>query len=98
LGRFLGFWTTFTSAAYAYNGVDSIPTAASETVNPRRNIPKAAKRIFVRVLVFYMLSIFILTINVSAADPALLQSTGTAAQSPFVIAATNAGTFAYLKL
>jgi yeast amino acid transporter len=92
LGRFCGFWTTFSNAAYAYSGIDGIATAAAETKNPRRNIPKAAKRILIRVLFFYVISIFILTMLVPSNDPKLLQSTGTAAQSPFVIAANNAGT------
>ncbi|KAL3417547.1 Dicarboxylic amino acid permease 3 [Phlyctema vagabunda] len=91
LGRFMGFWTTFSNAIYAYAGIENISLAAAETKNPRRNIPIAAKRIFFRVSVFYMLSIFMVGLIVPSNDPSLLQSTGTAAQSPFVIAAKNAG-------
>ncbi|EJU03053.1 hypothetical protein DACRYDRAFT_50562 [Dacryopinax primogenitus] len=91
LGQFLGFWTTFSNAAYAYSSIESVPNAAAETRNPRRNIPKAAKRIFWRVLIFYVLAIFIVTLIVPSNDPNLLQSTGNAAQSPFVIAANRAG-------
>ena len=46
LGQFLGFWKIFANAAYSYSGIETIATAAAETKNPRRNIPKAAKRIF----------------------------------------------------
>lgn len=93
LGRFLGFWSTFNNAAYAYGGMDDITVVASETKAPRRNIPKAAKRIFVRVLLFYSVSIFMVTLLVASDDQALLDPTksGTAAQSPFVIAAERAG-------
>jgi yeast amino acid transporter len=91
LGRFCGFWSTFSNAAYSFAGVEAISNAAAETQNPRRNIPKAAKRIFLRILFFYVISVFILTMLVASNDPRLLQSTGTAAQSPFVIAASNAG-------
>ncbi|KDQ58665.1 hypothetical protein JAAARDRAFT_128741 [Jaapia argillacea MUCL 33604] len=91
LGHFLGFWTTFSNAAYAFSGVESISTAAAETQNPRRNIPKAAKRLFWRVVIFYIVAIFIVTLIVPSNDVNLLQSSGTAAQSPFVIAATRAG-------
>lgn len=49
LGQFLGFWTTFNNAVYAYSGVESISIAAAETQSPRHNIPIAAKRIFWRV-------------------------------------------------
>jgi amino acid transporter len=91
LGHFLGFWTTFNNAVYAYSGIQNISIAASETQNPRRNIPKAAKRIFVRVLLFYVLTIFMVGLVVPSNDPHLLKSTGTASQSPFVIAASRAG-------
>ncbi|RDW87294.1 hypothetical protein BP5796_02988 [Coleophoma crateriformis] len=91
LGRFMGFWTTFSNAIYAYSGVEGISVAAAETQAPRRNIPIAAKRIFWRVCIFYILSIFMVGLLVPSNDPSLLASTGTASESPFVIAATNAG-------
>lgn len=49
----MGFWTVFSNAAYAYSSVETISMAAAETYAPRRNIPKAAKRVFVRILLFY---------------------------------------------
>ncbi|KAK0213404.1 amino acid permease-domain-containing protein [Desarmillaria ectypa] len=91
LGRFLGFWTTFSNAAYAYGGAEGVANAAAETQNPRRNIPLAAKRIFWRVLIFYVVAILIVTLIVPSNDANLLRSSGNASQSPFVIAATNAG-------
>ncbi|KAE9407564.1 hypothetical protein BT96DRAFT_971261 [Gymnopus androsaceus JB14] len=91
LGRFLGFWKIFSNAAYAYSGVETIATAAAETKNPRRNIPKAAKRIFFRVLFFYVLTVLIVTMIVPSNSKLLLTSTDTASQSPFVIAANLAG-------
>lgn len=106
----MGFWYVFSNAAYAYSGIENISIAASETKAPRRNIPKAAKRIFWRVVLFYgtyisptillhritlsdliiVISIFMVTLLVPSSDPALLSSTGTASESPFVIAAKNA--------
>ncbi|KAJ5785911.1 uncharacterized protein N7503_011123 [Penicillium pulvis] len=91
LGRFLGFWTVFNNALYAYSGIENITIAAAETRNPRQAIPMAARRIFIRILLFYVLSIFMVGLVVSSADPNLLDSTGTASESPFVIAARNAG-------
>ncbi|KAI9731238.1 MAG: hypothetical protein M1834_005431 [Cirrosporium novae-zelandiae] len=90
LGRFCGFWTTFSNAAYAYSGVEGISLAAAETKAPRRNIPKAAKRIFWRVLIFYVISIFMVGLLVPSNDDRLLNSASTAAESPFVIACENA--------
>ncbi|KAJ5388015.1 amino acid permease [Penicillium cosmopolitanum] len=73
LGRFMGFWTVFANAAYAYSSVETISMAAAETYAPRRNIPKAAKRVFVRVLLFYVISIFMITLLVPSDDPMLLK-------------------------
>ena len=91
LGRFLGFWTVFNNALYAYSGIENITVAAAETRNPRQAIPMAARRIFIRILLFYVVSIFMVGLVVSSTDPNLLDSSGTASESPFVIAAREAG-------
>lgn len=91
LGRFLGFWKAFDNALYSYSGIENITIAAAETRSPRHAIPMAAKRIFVRILLFYVLTIFMVGLVVSSDDPDLLKTTDTASQSPFVIAARNAG-------
>lgn len=89
-GRFMGFWSTFSSAIYSYSGIETISISAAEVENPRRAIPQAAKRIFWRILLFYVISIFMITLVVASNDPSLLSASQTAA-SPFVIAVTNAG-------
>ena len=66
-------------------------SAASETENPRRNISKAVRRVFWRIIIFYLLGILITGMLVPYDDPALLNSTGTATQSPYVIAIRRAG-------
>lgn len=58
-GRFLGFWSTLISAAYSYANVQVIALAGSETQNPRKIIPQAVRMTFWRILVFYVLSIFV---------------------------------------
>jgi amino acid transporter len=90
-GRFLGFWSTLNNAVFAYAGAQNITLAGAETRSPRHAIPKATKRILFRIFVFYVLSIFMVGLVVSSNDPSLLHLTGTASQSPFVIAAERAG-------
>lgn len=90
-GQFAGFWTTVTNALYAYASIETISLAAAETQNPRTAIPRAAKTIFARIILFYVLTIFMVGLVVASDDPSLLQSTGNASQSPFVIAAHRAG-------
>ncbi|KAH8674276.1 amino acid permease [Xylariales sp. PMI_506] len=90
-GKFLGFFSTLISAAYAFCNIQVVALAGAETKNPRKLIPDAMKMTFWRVIVFYVLSMFIVGILVPSNDPNLGNSSGTAQQSPFVIAFQNAG-------
>ncbi|KAI3335461.1 amino acid permease/ SLC12A domain-containing protein [Ustulina deusta] len=91
IGRFLGFYRVLNSALYAYSGIENITLTAGETRNPRKSIPMAARRVFWKILIFYVVTIFFAGLIVPSNNPNLLHSTGNAAQSPFVIAATIAG-------
>ena len=57
LGRFLAFWKVFIQATFSYGGSEMVVIAAGETENPRRNIPKAVRRVFWRILIFYVLAV-----------------------------------------
>lgn len=89
--QFLGFWTVMTNAAYSFAGVESISVAAAETQNPRQNIPKACKKVFARVFLFYFLTVLIVGMIVKSSDSNLNSFSGDATESPFVIAAQRAG-------
>ncbi|KAJ9645445.1 hypothetical protein H2204_001024 [Knufia peltigerae] len=95
LGRFLAFWKIFISATFSYGGSEMVVIAAGETENPRRNIPKAVRRVFWRVAIFYVLTMLLIGMCVSSKDPRLLNaidnSAPGAAASPFVIAIVNGG-------
>ncbi|KIJ65409.1 hypothetical protein HYDPIDRAFT_27419 [Hydnomerulius pinastri MD-312] len=91
LDRFLGILSVLVQAAFSFQGMEIVAIAASETENPRRNIAKAVRRVFYRILIFYILGVFITGLLVPYNDPDLLQSTGTAAESPYVIAMMRAG-------
>jgi len=95
LGRFLAFWKVFIQATFSYGGSEMVVVAAGETENPRRNIPKAVRRVFWRVAIFYCLSILLIGMCVSSMDPRLLNAISKGAPgvaaSPFVIAIANGG-------
>lgn len=91
LGSFLGWFTDLLQAAGSFAGIESISMAAAEVKNPRIALSKAIKRLFWRILLFYVLAVFVVGLLVPYTDPSLLQSTGTAASSPFVIAFNRAG-------
>ncbi|PYI07038.1 hypothetical protein BO78DRAFT_342391 [Aspergillus sclerotiicarbonarius CBS 121057] len=90
-GRFLGFWAVMTNAVYSFSGVESLTMAAAEMENARQNIPRACKRVFARVTIFYFIAVLIVGMIVPSNDPRLGDESGTATQSPFVIAAADAG-------
>lgn len=90
-GQFLGYWACMSNAVFSFAGVESIAMAAAETRNPRQAIPKACKRVFIRVAVFYIAAVLIVGMLVASDDERLNNYSGTAAQSPFVIAASAAG-------
>lgn len=90
-GRFLAIIRVFVQAAFSYQGMELVAVAASETVHPRRNIAKAVKRVFYRIVFFYLIGVLVTGMLVAYNDKNLLQTTGTAAQSPYVIAFNNAG-------
>lgn len=91
-GRFTGLWSTLVNAAFSYGGVEMVAVAAGEAANPRKNIPKAVRRVFWRILFFYVLGSFCIGVTVSSNDPALTDANAKGAQSsPWVIAMKNAG-------
>lgn len=94
-GRFCGFLASFVNACFAFSGSEVICVAASETTNPRRNIPKAVRRTFWRVLIFYVFGILAIGVLVPYNDPGLTSALKTdapgAASSPWVAAISNAG-------
>lgn len=94
-GRFLGLWSTLVNAAFSYGGVEMVAVAAGEAEDPRRNIPKAVKRVFWRILFFYILGTLAIGVLVPYNDPDLLSAIKNnapgAAASPWVIAIYRAG-------
>lgn len=90
-GKFLGWFTDLLQAAYSYLGMEGISIAAAEVKNPRVSVTKAVKRVFYRIALFYVVGMLVIGMLVPSTDPNLLQSTGTAASSPFVLAFSNAG-------
>jgi len=94
-GRFLGFFSVLVNAAFSYGGVELVAVAAGEAENPRRNIPKAVRRVFWRILFFYVLGSLAIGVLVASNDKNLLsaQDSGApgAGRSPWVIGIQNAG-------
>lgn len=93
-GRFLGFFSTLVDAAFAYGGVEIVAVAAGEAEDPRKNIPKAVRRVFWRILFFYIFGVLAIGVLVPYNSQQLLDAQNDnapgGAASPWVIAAYRA--------
>lgn len=93
-GRFLGLWSTFVSATFAYLGTELVGVTVGEAQNPRKTIPRAIRLTFYRIVFFYVLSVFLLGMLVPYNSPDLIAAntkTNSATASPFVVAITLSG-------
>ncbi len=54
-----GFLAGFQIALFAFVGVELIGTMAAETKDPEKNLPKAVNAIPTRIILFYVLSLFV---------------------------------------
>ncbi|KAL8767303.1 MAG: hypothetical protein Q9209_006141 [Squamulea sp. 1 TL-2023] len=94
-GRFLGLWSTFVTATFAYLGTELVGVTVGEAQNPRRVIPRAIKLTFWRIVVFYVLSVLLIGMLVPYDSPRLAfatkKATTGASASPFVVAMIESG-------
>jgi amino acid transporter len=88
-GKFYAFWSTMVTATFAYLGTELVGVTVGEAQNPRKTIPRAIRLTFYRILVFYILSVFLVGMLVPYNSKELAFATSassSAAASPFVVA------------
>ena len=80
-------------AGFSFQGTEMVGVAAGESKDPQKTIPVAIKQIFWRILLFYIVCIFIIGTLVAYNDPRLLQAAATedVALSPFTLLYEKAG-------
>jgi len=80
-------------AGFSFQGTEMVGVAAGESKDPQKTIPIAIKQIFWRILLFYIVCIFIIGTLISYDDPLLLQaaSSENIALSPFTLLYEKAG-------
>ncbi|WP_039960775.1 amino acid permease [Brevibacillus sp. BC25] len=91
-GGFMALLGVFMIAGFSFQGTELVGVAAGESEDPARNIPKAIRQIFWRILLFYILAILIIGLLVPYDNPNLISGDLTdIAISPFTIVFENAG-------
>ena len=88
----VGFMSVLMIAGFSFQGTEVFGITAGETKDPGTSIPKAVKSVFWRILLFYILSIAIISFLIPYNDPLLVSaSTTNIGASPFTIILTMAG-------
>ncbi|KAF6817921.1 dicarboxylic amino acid permease [Colletotrichum plurivorum] len=88
-GRMLGVWSAMVAAVYAFSGTELVGVTVGEAKNPRLSMPKAVRLTFMRIVFFYVISVFLLGLVVPYNSKELAFAAGSktsAAASPFVVA------------
>ncbi|CAF9921060.1 MAG: Cationic amino acid transporter 2 [Heterodermia speciosa] len=104
-GRILAVWTCTTLAMFQFMGGEIVLVTAGEAKRPRRDLPTAARYMYLLPVGFYLVAILLVGLNVNYLDPRIyhshiswypeseprLDGIATVLRSPFVIAIKNAG-------
>ncbi|SAM84401.1 probable lysine-specific permease [Ustilago bromivora] len=86
---FGGWVSSFVTASFAFGGTESLSITAGETRNPSKTIPKTIRNVFWRIIIFYILALFIVGIDIPYNMPGLKSKN--AAVSPFTLVFQQAG-------
>jgi len=74
IGGFENFAQTFVYAFYSFGGVELVAIAAGESVRPHKTVPRAIKATFLRIVLFYILTILTIGLCINWQDPTLLRA------------------------
>ena len=79
-------------AGFSFQGTELIGVAAGESAEPGKNIPRAVRQVFWRILLFYVFAIIIIGVLIPYTDPMLLSSSEqNIGASPFTLVFERAG-------
>jgi amino acid permease len=86
----------FLVAGFAFQGTEGVGLAAAETTDPAKNVPRAIRSVFWRILLFYIGSIFVGGPLMPFTDPNLLRGDeGHVALSPYTMVFQQMPTVGY---
>ncbi|MFE7630160.1 amino acid permease [Kocuria sp. NPDC057446] len=95
VGGGLGILAIFMVAGFSFQGTELVGVAAGEAENPEKNVPKAIRTVFVRILLFYVGAITVIGFLIPYTSPQLLGSgVEDISISPFTLVFQNAGVLA----
>lgn len=91
-GGALAVVSVFMIAGFSFQGTELVGVAAGEARDPRRDVPRAIRTVFWRIMLFYIGAIAVVGTLVAYNDPRLLRTdTQDVAYSPFTLVFDRAG-------
>ncbi|MDN3018864.1 amino acid permease [Paenibacillus sp. BSR1-1] len=91
-GGFMSVLSIFFIAGFSFQGTELVGIAAGESENPKKNIPKAIRQVFWRILLFYIGAIAVIGLVIPYTSPELLGGdVDKIAVSPFTLVFEKAG-------
>jgi lysine-specific permease len=92
VGGIPGIMGVFLISGYSFQGTEVVGVTAGESEDPGHAVPKAIGQVFWRILLFYVLSIFVIAALIPYTNPNLLTDSSTnVAMSPFTLVFKRAG-------
>lgn len=82
-GGWLAVFGAFMVAGFSFQGTELIGIAAGESKDPHKSIPKAVKQVFWRILLFFVLSVFIISLLIPYTSAQLAETS--VEVSPFTL-------------
>ncbi len=91
-GGMLAIMSVFLVVGFSFQGTELVGVAAGEVADPSHSVPKAIRNVFWRIILFYILSIVVISFLIPYTDSRLVNaSTTSVAMSPFTIVFSQAG-------
>ncbi|KAI8374417.1 amino acid permease/ SLC12A domain-containing protein [Radiomyces spectabilis] len=88
----LGVVNAFVLASFSMQGTEIIGITAGECDNPRKQVPRAIRNVFWRIIIFYLGSVFVMGMIIPWNDPRNLNTDGgSVTVSPFTIVFEKGG-------
>jgi lysine-specific permease len=90
-GGLFGLFGIFLIAGFSFQGTELVGVAAGEAKDPARQVPKAIKNVFWRIMLFYVGAIAVIGFLIPYTDERLLNPDSSITLSPFTMVFENAG-------
>jgi amino acid permease len=87
----VGTVSVLLSAGFSFQGTEIVGITAGEAKNPTKTVPRAIRNTFWRIIVFYVVTIFLLGMCIPYNDEGLSNSDGGAGTASFTLVFQAAG-------